>query len=377
MGQLMQNWEVKVVDDLDPGLVLLVCDFFNSEFPDVYYPKCTPEIFEWKLSKCNPAGTGFLTVAISNGLVVGTASGTRKILSERGKSFEAVEIGDTFTHPKFRKNGNCITPCSTNSNPDQYFSLSIFGRLVSETIGRAHLSGISFIYGTPNSNSLPPYLKRLRFKEINIRQVSSNLILTPNFYKLRKFPRTARFLVSMIRVLNYFLRYLLLGRNSIFEINREEFISNYSELNFPSSSKLDKLSLVRTTEMLEHRYVTHPNHVYRFFRVKIKDQNQGVLITTEILRSNGIRSFVVSDWLISDHKVEKRLPLLLPSLLRYVGDSEVITFWEQGGYNKVTKFLIGTLKYSTVSLISKDNRCTNSSQIGEFEGFRMGWSDNG
>lgn len=373
----MKNWEVKVLDDLDPDLLLLVCDFFNKEFPGVYYPKCTPEIFEWKLSKRNPAGTGFLTVAISNGLIVGTASGTRKIMNEGGKSFEAIEIGDTFTHPDFRKSGSCITPFGPNATLDPYFSLSIFGRLVTETIERAHLSGVRFIYGTPNTNSRPPYLKRLHFKEVNKGQVSSNLIITPNFYKLRRFPRVAKFLVSIIRLVNYLLRYLIMGRNSVLEITKEEFIQNLSELNFSAASEPDKLSLAISTEILDHRYLAHPNHNYRFFKVIVKNQNRGVLITTEILRSNGIRSFVVSDWLISDRKVEKRLPLVLPLLLPYIRDSEIISFWEFEGYGKLTKFVVGTLKYSTVSLISKDNRLKNSVQISEFESFRMGWSDNG
>jgi hypothetical protein len=377
VGQLMKNWEVKVLDDLDPDLLLLVCDFFNKEFPEVYYPECTPEIFEWKLSKRNPAGTGFLTVAISNGLIVGTASGTRKIISEGGKSFEAIEIGDTFTHPDFRKSGSCITPFGTNTPLDPYFSLSIFGRLVSETIERAQLNGVRFIYGTPNTNSQPPYLKRLHFKEVNKGQVSSNLIITHNFYKLRRFPRVAKFFMSIFRLVNYSLRYLIMGRNSVLEITKEDFIMNLSEINFPAVSETDKLSLVRSPEILEHRYLAHPSYNYRFFKLLVNDQNQGVLITTEILRTNGIRSFVVSDWLISDRKIEKRLPLLLPLLLPHIRDSEIISFWEFEGYSKLKKLVVGTLKYSTVSLISKDNRLKKTAQISEFESFRMGWSDNG
>lgn len=377
MEHLTHDWEVKVLDDLDPDLLLLVCDFFNTQFPGVYYPKCTPQIFEWKLSKSNPAGTGFLTVAISNGLVVGTASGTRKILSQGGRSFEAIEIGDTFTHPSFRKNGNCTTPLGAMSIQDPYFSVSIFGRLVSETIARAHLNGIKFIYGTPNANSYPPYLKRLKFKEVNVGQISLNLILTPNFHLFHKLPWVIRPLELMLRAICYVLRFLTLGRNSIYETTKEDFITFFNQQKFSSGLKQNVVCLGRTKEILEHRYVSHPNHVYRFFKIKIKDKDKGVLITTEILRSNGFRSFVVSDWLISDRKVERRLSLILPSLLRYVGGSEVITYWEQGGYNKVSKFLIGTFKYGRVSLISMDNRFSDSSQVIEFENFRMGWSDNG
>ena len=111
MDLLNQDWEVKSLDDLNPSELQLVADFFNEHFPGVFYPKCTPDLFIWKLGSSNPAGQGFLTVAMSNGLVVGTASGTRKILIENNKIIEALEIGDTFTHPDFRKKGNVLHLC--------------------------------------------------------------------------------------------------------------------------------------------------------------------------------------------------------------------------------------------------------------------------
>ena len=137
MGPLNQDWEVRSLDDLESNGLQLVSDFFNEQFPGVFYPKCTPEIFKWKLGSGNPAGAGFLTVAINNGLVIGVASGTRKILQENDELFNAIEIGDTFTHPDFRKNGKCITSMSQNASNDKYFTVSVFGRLVSETISRA------------------------------------------------------------------------------------------------------------------------------------------------------------------------------------------------------------------------------------------------
>ena len=137
MGISDPDWEVKSLDDLNPGDLQLVSNFFNEQFPGVFYPECTPEIFKWKLGPSNPAGQGFLSVAMSNGLVIGAASGTKKIIIEDGKLISAIEIGDTFTHPDFRKKGKCITPPSDSAVEGEYFAISVFGRLVSETIMRS------------------------------------------------------------------------------------------------------------------------------------------------------------------------------------------------------------------------------------------------
>ena len=229
MGPLNQDWEVRSLDDLESNGLQLVSDFFNEQFPGVFYPQCTPEIFKWKLGLGNPAGAGFLTVAINNGLVIGVASGTRKILTENNETFCAIEIGDTFTHPNFRKNGKCITPMSQNASDDKYFTVSVFGRLVSETISRAQSSGVGFIYGTPNENSKPPYLKRLNFTEIDHGNIYSNVIITPRFVPLQKIRWVLRFSDSLIRLFVRALSYAVLGRNSIDEISDTEFLENIKQ----------------------------------------------------------------------------------------------------------------------------------------------------
>jgi len=372
-----QDWEVRSLDDLNLRDLQLVSDFFNEQFPGVFYPKCTPEIFRWKLGPSNPAGQGFLTVAVSNGLVIGAASGTRKIIVEGEKLISAIEIGDTFTHPDFRKNGKCITPPSDSAVEGEYFGVSVFGRLVSETIMRARSEGVEYIYGTPNENSKPPYLKRLKFSEIDKGKIFSNVILTSKMKSLRQIRWILAALEIFTQVCSNTLRYIFFQKNSIQEIDEREFLMFTSqELNL-TQGRPDKVFLVSNPEILKHRYTNHPSHQYRYFQIDIAGVKKGVLITCEVVRSSGLSSFVVSDWLVSDKRIEKRISLFISKLGSYSKKSETISFWEHGRPTKATNLLLGIFKRKNISLISKDFREASAHRVSEFGDFRIGWSDNG
>ena len=377
MGISDQDWEVKSLDDLNPGDLQLVSDFFNEQFPGVFYPECTPEIFKWKLGPSNPAGQGFLSVAMSNGLVVGTASGTKKIIVEDEKLISAIEIGDTFTHPDFRKKGKCITPPSDSAVEGEYFEISVFGRLVSETIMRARAEGVTYIYGTPNENSKPPYLKRLKFSEIDKGKIISNVILTSKMKSLRKVRWVLASLEIFAQLFSHILRYIIFHKNSIQEITKNDFLLFSSQEYNLIQNEPGKVFLVNNTEVLKHRYVNHPSHQYRYFQIEIAGIKKGVLITCEVIRSSGLSSFVVSDWLISDKRIEKRLSLFISKLRSYSKQSETISFWEHGGSTRLTNLLLGVFKRRNISVISKDFRETSDFKLSEFGDFRIGWSDNG
>ena len=130
-------------------------------------------------------------------------------------------------------------------------------------------------------------------------------------------------------------------------------------------------------QVLYHRYILHPNHTYRFFQVNVKSANEGVLIATEILRSSGVSSFVVSDWLFSDERIQKSLSLFISKLRSYNRNSETISFWEFGRPGKLKQLLLGIITRKTVSVISKDFRNSNLGKESEFGDFHIGWSDNG
>lgn len=377
MIHLNQAWEVRSLDDLDPQGLQLVANFFNEQFPGVFYPRCTPELFEWKLGPNNPAGRGFLTVAICNGLVIGTTSGTRKILSKNGQTFDAIEMGDTFTHPDFRKSGRCISPRQLSLADDEYFRVSVFGRLVSETIFRAKSNGVKYIYSTPNENSKPPYLKRFGFKEIDGEKISSNVIVSAQYKPLR----SVKGLVNTFEIFSQFytrvLSYILVGKNAIHEISTKEFL-NHLNLEFSSDDfEFDKVYLLRNKNVLEHRFLMHPSLKYRYFQVTVKGVYKGIMIATSVHRSSGVSSLVVSDWLFTDRKVEKRLALFVSKLRPYLTSEETISFWESEGYSWISKLFLGIMKHKKLSLIGKDLRDVHDSKSVEFGKFPIGWSDNG
>jgi GNAT superfamily N-acetyltransferase len=101
--------------------------------------------YSWKL-RDNPAGPGFVSLAVDGERIVGTTTVTRKHLYHRGRPMLAAEIGDTFTDPEYQRQG-------------------IFTALVKATRDRATAAGIEVIYGTPNPNSLPGYEKNLAFRQ--------------------------------------------------------------------------------------------------------------------------------------------------------------------------------------------------------------------
>jgi hypothetical protein len=104
-----------------------------------------------------------MTVAIHNDNVIGVASITRKRMWDGQQEVRAAKIGDTYSDPDFRREGQAAQPYPSAHNPDEYLSRSVLGRLVTETRERAQRAGISLIYGTPNRNSMPGYVNRLQF----------------------------------------------------------------------------------------------------------------------------------------------------------------------------------------------------------------------
>src|SRR6266478_6251121 len=87
---------------------------------------CEPEYYRWKLVD-NPAGLRLFHVADDGGQVVGITTITPKRIHLRGKPVLGAEIGDTFTHPDYQRQG-------------------MFSTLVDLTREKASLAGMEFIY---------------------------------------------------------------------------------------------------------------------------------------------------------------------------------------------------------------------------------------
>lgn len=101
------------------------------------------EYYKWKIHD-NPYSAGHIYLEFINGIITGSASITPKKIAVSGKRLLCAEIGDTFTHPDYRKRG-------------------IFSKAVKNCTEYAITVNADFIYGTPNNESLPGYQMKLGY----------------------------------------------------------------------------------------------------------------------------------------------------------------------------------------------------------------------
>ena len=104
-------------------------------------------LFHWKIIN-NYVQKGIINLIKDKNRIASTTSVTPKILVLKNKKINAAEIGDTYTHPDYWRQG-------------------MFSLLINQTRRDALREGIDFIYGTPNKLSLPGYQKKANFDIIN------------------------------------------------------------------------------------------------------------------------------------------------------------------------------------------------------------------
>jgi GNAT superfamily N-acetyltransferase len=100
----------------------------------------TPEFWRWKHLE-NPAGPSLGQVAWDGGAPVALRVLMRwSFVAPGGATVAAVRAVDTATHPAYRRQG-------------------LFSRLTRQAVEQVTAHGVALIYNTPNSQSLPGYLK--------------------------------------------------------------------------------------------------------------------------------------------------------------------------------------------------------------------------
>ena len=377
MGPADQDWEAKSLDNLDPADLQLVANFLNEQFPGVFYPSCSPEIFTWKLGLENPAGSGFITAAFNHGKVIGVFTLTRKNFVINGHKVAGGEIGDAYTHPQFRRGGRCISPGEHLAQNDDYYNKSIFGRLVVETLFRAKLNGVQFVYGTPNAIAKPSYLKRLGFTESSKGRIYSKYLLTKQ-YKVHIL--VSIWIKSLILINNFYAKNfmkLFYGRNSITEISSTTIFSELNLENDLQTCRTNEVIMQVNKQYILNRYINHPLLDYRFFRVSSRVSTLGYIIGTEILRASGIRTMVICDWITLKPEFSKKFNLFLANLRSFSGRAETISLWQGKKTPKLSLLASGVFSAKEVSIVVKslDNRIDMKDLT--FFDFRFGWSDNG
>ena len=294
---MKQYWEYINDDKLNylEQTVLFLTDEFSFSFGESPWSK---EYFKWKLGNDNPAGPGFMSVAISNEKVVGTTTLTLKKALINGKEVLGGEMGDSFTSLAIRRGGLPLNLTASNSNPNSYINKSVFGRLAHETRIRAEKMGVKFIYGTPNMNAFPGWTKNLGYRELIDIKVR-------NYYR-----PTAKYVCTKFPIIKNIEGIIKFLDDSTVSFSRKIYkFNSLQTINFerPNEDELDALwvkckpingfSLIRDAQYWKHRYYIHPKFKYDTFVVRQNDDLTGILITKKLITKDGKLYIALVEWM--------------------------------------------------------------------------------
>ncbi|MCP4613869.1 MAG: GNAT family N-acetyltransferase [Planctomycetes bacterium] len=290
---MAQKWQIKIADDLNRSDNEKACEFLNS-FRSTTNDLCwSPEYFEWKL-KDNPAGKGFLTLAVSGDRVVGTVSATPKRIWYEGKMVRGAETGDTYTAADFQRQG-------------------IFSTVVDANRKRAQEAGDILIYGTPNEQSRPGYEKKLEF----LTHTQFTMITPVYLCKLpalirNRLPSTISQLISnLLRLALFFPRkaWICIGEMFGISVQRVSSIGPEYDKMWEKYRDYNDFLLVRDYDYLHHRFSLHPFAEYQFFEARRKGELCGYLVTRR-RKTVDQHYCIVADWFY-----DSKHPLIFLSLL--------------------------------------------------------------
>jgi len=261
-----------------------VTTFLHEEFTQAGADQLwSEEYFRWKLGDSNPAGNGYLSYALFDNKIVGTASLTKKRAIYNGEECLVGEVGDTYTSSSIIRRGQSEKLSNLEPDPKHYVNKSIFGRLISETTNRAIQDGVSIIYGTPNKNSFPGYTKRLNFLEFK------------NYDNTTYYRPSGRLLMNeypLLRIVEFIIRPLEQVLISMQNLLYKKILGIGIDFSIetPKKKEIDELwyrvkpdigfSLIRDFQYWNHRFVDHPLAEYQFFSF----YRNGVLIAIVVAR---------------------------------------------------------------------------------------------
>jgi len=328
--KIERSYHWLVVDDDELKMVDKAVYFLQKEFcPAGADPMWSAEYFRWKLGTINPAGKGYISLAMLGGRVVGTVSLTKKRLLIDGNGCIGGEVGDTYSSAAIRHQGRAINVSPDDPDPNSYINKSIFGRLASGVRKRAEADGISIIYGLPNSNAYPGWVNRLGYFDYK-GYINQSFSRPTSKSVTRKYPSLS-FLSNLLCAIenhSMALQKIIYSRGLCQNLNFEN--------NVPSADELDELwirlkpdkglSLIRDASYWRHRYLEHPIARYAFFSIRKRGCLVGVIIARLFFVSGGKRVVSIAEWM-NDEGIP--FGYVLSVVMNYYRDSgvEVFNLW--------------------------------------------------
>ncbi len=270
-------WNVRTYRSISPELKVKIDQFFGNYYPTVFRSNEAGLSLQWKIGQENPFGQGFLDVALlPSGEVVGIASAAIRPVVIAGQTILGIEVGDTFTAPKFRKTGESRESFDPNKLKGtefetNYLNKSVFGRLMYEILVQAQENGFRVAYGTPNNLSLRPYQKRFKFEKIAEKDLYSLYILGSHHGNLLK-------KISAAQQVYLILKYKAQKKSieNVKEMKPTEWIQGYLREN--SNSTTNYSFPFKNTTFLQYRYLKHPYNRYTFYQYTNKKNKKTYFI---------------------------------------------------------------------------------------------------
>ena len=376
-------WDVLFVEDFKGELVQKVSDFFNSHFPEVFWPSCTPEEFEWKLGESNPAGRGMMAVAVHENTIAGVITATRKKVLIDGVPVPSAELGDTYTHPSFRNIGRCRELAPGTSSRDDYLNKSVFGRLAMELLSRLDDEGLDLVYGTPSREVVrDTWCRRNRCAEmsgLDIRTWHRPGLVTLQQRLPLGFGRIAHTGLSLL------LKSHRLAGGPTIEIESFALAKQIPESVLTSVDALwgirrsqAGITLVQDRDYISHRYALHPSQSYQGHLIRRDGGEVGLVVTRRLGRASGKRTLCVADWLLREDEPASTLERVISRLATTVEPVESLSLWTDCRFlSRKALRRMGFFQSGNIFVVAaKINRGTAIGLEQHAWDLRIGWSDN-
>ena len=317
-----------------------ISNFMKSVFaPDLSIRSHEPEYYEWKLYK-NPVLHGEMWLAEVGNKIVGMKSITPKRMRVLGEILDAAEVGDTFTHPNYQRQG-------------------IFTTLVKAEREHGLDNRMKLIYGTPNQNALPGWLKQ------NYAQIPINLhrLVKPVYPKQLietklHFSPLASILCPLIEISSravFKISTIGMTKRDVF-ISQESSFPNDIDTLWEQASKDYEVIIVRTRDYLQWRYITNPD-TYSILTARNKSGATSGYMVTKLTSSGDKKTGFVVDFLTIEDDPNIFSNLLAVSLEEFFQKKvNFVHVWTVKGsfyYKILLKF--GFFPYDRVTLICYKN----------------------
>jgi GNAT superfamily N-acetyltransferase len=294
------------------------------------------DYYRWKISG-NPIANGILNVSDDAGIICGMTSLTPKKFLYRQIEYNGAEIGDTFTHPEYQRQG-------------------MFSKLVNTTRDQGNFSGFSFIYGTPNSQSLPGY-EKLNFAQIRRANVFSWVRPTNMVALVEKYTKSRLLatLVAPLIKLWFAVRYRADKPTLELTVRRSDTFPNDIGSLSEKCQKNYEFMLKRDKQYLDWRFIINPDK-YIIWICESGGRTVGYLVA-KIGTFGGLRVGYFADFLV-DEQVPKVFSALCGNALKNFVENKVdmLTAWSvEGSHYQQILSQFGFLKFRPVPVICNDD----------------------